>query len=130
MKSGESISTKYPEGCIYVLPLGEFPKDSSPDFDSLVEYAKVFFCYNVKKLPTAKIDFDGENVYWIQEEQDDHCSTKVNRKEELSSRYALLLLHIYFSDNRGTFGKTFYPREPTVRCFMVGKRNCHAPSVE
>ena len=55
------------------------------NLDSLVEYAKLFFCYNVKKLPTAKLEFDGENVYWIQEEYDDG-STKVIRKEKLSSR--------------------------------------------
>ena len=97
MKNGESLSTKYPQGCIYILPLGEFPTESSPDFDSLVEYAKVFFCYNVKKLPTAKLSFDEENVYWIQEEQDDHCSTKVIRKEELSSRYVLFLLHLFLT---------------------------------
>ena len=88
VKSGESLATKYPQGCIYVLPLGEFPEESSLDFDSLVEYAKLFFCYNVKKLPTAKLEFDGENVYWIQQEDDDG-STKVIRKEELSSRCLL-----------------------------------------
>ena len=88
VKNGESLSTKYPQGCIYVLPLGEFPEESSLDFDSLVEYAKLFFCYNVKKLPTAKLEFDRENVYWIQEEDED-SSIKVIRKEELSSRYFL-----------------------------------------
>ena len=104
MKSGESLATKYPQGCIYVLPFGEFPEESSLDFESLVEYAKLFFCYNVKKLPTAKLEFDGENVYWIQEEDDDG-STKVIRKEELSSRCLLFFVHSLIR-NRKKVGKS------------------------
>ena len=60
VKSGESLATKYPQGCIYVLPLGEFPEESSLDFDSLMEYAKLFFCYNVKKLQQLNLSLMGK----------------------------------------------------------------------
>lgn len=86
VKGGTNLTTKYPKGCIYVLPLGDFPPESSPDFDALVEYAKLFFCYNVKKLPTAKLEFHNEDVYWIQEEIQLDGSIQMVRKEHLSSR--------------------------------------------
>ena len=67
------------------LTLGDFSGESSPDFDLLVEYAQLFFCYEVKKLRTAKLQFDDGNVYWIQEGTNQDGSSNVIRKEHLSS---------------------------------------------
>jgi len=55
--SGKTLPQRYPQGAIYLLPLGEFNNDSSPDFQNLVEYSQIFFGIPVRTLPKAEIIF-------------------------------------------------------------------------
>jgi hypothetical protein len=68
---GHTLPEKYPDGKIYILPLGEFTCGSSPNFDILIEYAKAFFCLPVEVLPSVPLESDGgstsRSIYWVDE---------------------------------------------------------------
>ena len=53
--SEKTLPQRYPNGSIYLLPIGEFSSHSSPDFQNLVEYSQIFFGIPVKTLPIADI---------------------------------------------------------------------------
>ena len=53
--SEKTLQTRYPEGAIYLLPLGEFNNESSPDFQNLVQYTQIFFNMPVKALPKMEL---------------------------------------------------------------------------
>ena len=82
--SGATLPEKYPDGKIYILPLGDFDSDASPQFDVLIEYAELFFCLPVKKLPSVKLEETGRDTFWIDDNKDDtDCRVE---KLRLSSR--------------------------------------------
>ena len=82
---GTTLTEKYPNGAIYVLPLGSFDQEASPDFDALVEYAELFFCVPVKKLPTLDLKFEKQDIFIVEEEPEN--GSKHVRSERLKSRY-------------------------------------------
>ena len=50
---GKNVKGKYPDGVIYIQPLGEFcSDDSSPVIQELARYAECFFSIPVAVLPT------------------------------------------------------------------------------
>ena len=83
---GTNLPEKYPDGKIYILPLGDFDSDSSPQFDALIEYAtKLFFCLPVSKLPGVKLNHTEHDTFWVLE--DGSNTTGSARKLRLSSRF-------------------------------------------
>ncbi|XP_065178012.1 archaemetzincin-1-like [Sycon ciliatum] len=65
-KSGQNLAEKYPDGKIYLLPLGSFGDEiPSEQFDKLVEYTQAFFgSVPVVQLPGVALDVDKSAVYW------------------------------------------------------------------
>ena len=64
-KSGTNIVEKYPEGKIYLLPLGSFDDSQSCRFDDLVEYTQTFFgSIPVVQLNPVNLEFSGSRVHW------------------------------------------------------------------
>ncbi len=61
---GKTLQEKYPEGKIYLLPLGEFDGETTPQFTDLAEYSRLFFDVPVEILPQVKLDISSENVVW------------------------------------------------------------------
>ncbi len=76
------MQEKYPNGTIYVLPLGDFDEASSPSFEELVRYASIFLGCNVQKLAPVKLMIEDDEVYW----KDQSTASEPGRKEHLSSR--------------------------------------------
>lgn len=55
---GQTIADRYPEGSIYLLPLGEFDTTSSshqPRFSALVEYVSIFYGLSVKVMTGVQL---------------------------------------------------------------------------
>eukprot|EP00118_Oscarella_pearsei_P004824 m.21178 g.21178 ORF g.21178 m.21178 type:complete len:375 (+) comp28147_c0_seq5:181-1305(+) len=83
--SGKTITEMFPEGKIYLLPLGDFDKEPSPQFDLLTEYASKFFQIPVSSLPPVKLERDGNTYRW--KEDDGHsASSPPTKKRRCSSR--------------------------------------------
>ena len=94
---GSNLAEKYPNGVIYILQLGEFDR-RAPHFDALIEYAQLFYCLRVKKLPKVKLETKGEKLYWIHEEELDDGSiatieTLVRSRHDASSGNCQLRVH-------------------------------------
>ncbi|XP_062596034.1 archaemetzincin-2-like [Saccostrea cucullata] len=66
---GENILEKYPEGKIYLLPLGEFDSDHCVDFDQLREFSQMYLGIDVVSLPGVKLDIKDRSVSWIEDSQ-------------------------------------------------------------
>ncbi len=79
--AGTNLREKYPEGKIYVLPLGEFDSDCSPQLDALVEYARLFFCLPVEQLPAVKLEHTDSNTHWVTEDQGADNGNKGQQKK-------------------------------------------------
>ncbi|KAI6654588.1 Archaemetzincin-2-like isoform X1 [Oopsacas minuta] len=59
--TGATILAKYPQGKIYLVPLGNFPVGKSPDISSLMEFTNHFFCCPVKVMSTLHLEFTKNN---------------------------------------------------------------------
>lgn len=59
--TGATVLAKYPEGKIYLVPLGNFPAGKSPDIAALVEFTNRFFCCPVKVMETLHLEFIESN---------------------------------------------------------------------
>ena len=54
--TGDTVLSKFPEGKIYLVPLGNFPAGKSPDIASLVEFTNQFFCCPVKVMEPLHLE--------------------------------------------------------------------------
>ena len=83
VSSGTTLQAKYPDGAIYLVPLGDFNTESSPDFHSLVEYVKIFCDLPVKTLPKLNLINSGKgDIYWSDLETNAIFKVKSRRKNE------------------------------------------------
>ena len=62
--SGKTLGEKYPDGKIYLVPVGEFSTETSPHFEALEAYTKVFLGIPVQILPPVKLRFEDNQVFW------------------------------------------------------------------
>jgi archaemetzincin len=62
VKSGTNIRTKYPEGKIYILPLGDFNSERHPDIDNLVKYTSIFLQLPIELLAPANLDVKSNKI--------------------------------------------------------------------
>jgi archaemetzincin len=67
ISKGKTIVEKYPEGKIYLLPLGEFDSDHCVNFDHLREFSQIYLGIKVVSLPGVKLDIRDRSVSWIED---------------------------------------------------------------
>ena len=65
---GRNLPEKYPDGKIYILPLGEFQAKNSPDIGDLVQYASIFLSLPVEQLPAVKIEKRDGKLFWMKKD--------------------------------------------------------------
>lgn len=91
--SGKTIKQKYPDGKIYIIPVGDFDQKGTQFYSSLLEYTSKFLCLPVVSLPEVKIEIDEGKVFWIEEPETKpnpgRRTSKRTRKYQLTSRYNL-----------------------------------------
>lgn len=92
-KDGQTLRDKYPDGKVYILPLGQF---DHIDFDALIDYTRIFLQLPVKKLPSSELDVRDGKVYICPPKIDSLEKTGIKntpkrqvdkRKKLLSSRF-------------------------------------------
>lgn len=88
---GKTLQEKYPEGKIYLLPLGEFDGETTPHFTDLAEYTRVFYDVPVEILPRVKLDISDDNVVWEDtlDSKDLVRNPKATRSSSRTTRYRL-----------------------------------------
>lgn len=88
--SGKTIKDKYPDGKIYIVPVGNFGKDDGL-FSNLIEYTKIFLGLPVMVLPGIKLVEERDKVFWVEEPVEkppgDRRSSQRQRRHQLNSRY-------------------------------------------
>ena len=87
--NGKNLPEKYPQGKIYLQPLGEFDGKTTPNFADLVEYSQAFYSLPVEMLsPVSFSEEDGE-VFWVEEPgmRDLSCNYLGTRKSKRTTRY-------------------------------------------
>lgn len=90
---GATLPEKYPQGKIYLLPLGGFEPTTTPNFSDLAEYARLFFCLPVEVLPPLELKFEQGAVYcaesaaFVQKKAKTTKSRKSNRPYKLDARF-------------------------------------------
>lgn len=65
----DTLAKKYPDGKIYLLPLGGFHEAiHAPEFSHLADYAASFFELQVEVLPAVELRVDRvqEKVFWVE----------------------------------------------------------------
>jgi len=90
--AGNNLPEKYPEGCIYILPLtctinieGKAPQTIpvQPDYDTLVEYTQIFFGLEVRKLDSVRLEYRSGSIYWL----DERPTQSKTKWHKMKSRY-------------------------------------------
>jgi len=96
--NGKNICEKYPDGKIYLLPLGEFDGKHCVKFESLIEYAEKYLGIPDRQLPGVKLIMEGQQIFWEEDPKlkPDSClrTSKRSKKTELSTRYDAKTKHI------------------------------------
>lgn len=89
--SGKTLKEKYPNGKVYIVPVGEFDHRLTQFYSSLLEYTSKFLCLPVVSLPEVKIEMDEGKVFWIDEPGNKPVSgrrtSNRTKKCQLTSRF-------------------------------------------
>ena len=87
---GNTITDKYPDGKIYIVPVGEFGDENL--FASLVEYTKIFLGLPVVSLPNIKLVEEKSKLFWVEENVGSKPkkvrTSQRQKRHELNSRYS------------------------------------------
>eukprot|EP00918_Siedleckia_nematoides_P107133 GHVU01233588.1.p1 GENE.GHVU01233588.1~~GHVU01233588.1.p1 ORF type:complete len:383 (+),score=37.43 GHVU01233588.1:169-1317(+) len=65
---GSNMVEKYPNGKIYLLPIGDFGGADCPDFDELVKFTQIFYQIPVLKMPPVPLEITETAIYWVLED--------------------------------------------------------------
>lgn len=89
--SGETLMEKYPNGKIYLLPLGDFDGDTTPTFADLAEYSRLFYDLPVEVLPPVQLLVDRDQVSWVDtvEAKDLARNPRATRQSGRTTHYKL-----------------------------------------
>lgn len=90
---GNTILEKYPEGKIYLLPLGKFDSDHCVDFNHLQEFSQIYLGIDVVSMPGIKLDITNNAVSWIEDSLPDESA----RGQRTSSRIKKQTLNARFN---------------------------------
>lgn len=89
--SGRTIKDKYPEGKIYIVPVGDMEKGHSDLYSSLIEYTEIFLGLPVVSLPQIKLEIQKGKVFWLEEPAEQQSSrarsSRRRKRHELNTRY-------------------------------------------
>lgn len=100
ISSGTNLPSKYPNGVIYLLPMGDFTKCKvHPGFDELAAYTRTYIGLPVEILPSVDLEFDTKagTVYWtgcgkdysgtLLDEETDELKRNYVKRTKLNARY-------------------------------------------
>lgn len=100
VSSGENLPSKYPNGVIYLLPMGDFLKCKvHPKFDELAAYTRAYIGLPVEVLPPVDLEFDAKTsaVYWtgcndkdsgsLLDHESEQLRMSYNKRTKLNARY-------------------------------------------
>ncbi len=63
-KEGDTIKTRYPDGKVYLIPLGDFaPADGTPSVSALLEYTSLFWQLPCVLLEPVSLIIEGDTIY-------------------------------------------------------------------
>ncbi|XP_031572832.1 uncharacterized protein LOC116306849 isoform X2 [Actinia tenebrosa] len=88
---GKTIQEKYPDGKIFLQPLGEFDESFSPNIDELAKYADDFYNIPVVVLPKVRLELPKEKdgpAYWHGSGDKNDSKSELPTKRRKSSRIA------------------------------------------
>lgn len=95
---GDTLPEKYPNGKLYLLPLGQFEGGNcpAPSFSDLADYAECFFGQSVEILPAVQLSVDKTEgaVYWVEQKpscHDDETTSerRIKRRSDRTQRHRL-----------------------------------------
>lgn len=93
LPSGQTIKEKYPNGKVYIVPVGDFEgcEKSANFFSHLKEFTSIFLGLPVESLPKIDLQIEDGKVYWIDEPKNNRNLTRRasqrTRRNQLKSRY-------------------------------------------
>ncbi|KAL4227866.1 metallopeptidase [Mactra antiquata] len=98
VSSGKSIKDKYPNGKVYILPVGQFSAEDKKFFPSLIEYIQIYLGLPVGVLNEVKLDIEDGKVFWVEEPevkvQSKQRRSKRVKRHQLTSRFNLETEHL------------------------------------
>ncbi|XP_045215543.2 archaemetzincin-2-like [Mercenaria mercenaria] len=96
--SGQTIKDRYPDGKVYIVPIGDFGERDSELFSSLIEYTSIFLGLPVKSLPKIDLHVGEGKVLWIEEPNNktgtNRRSSQRTKHHQLTSRFNAETKHI------------------------------------
>ncbi|XP_033749960.1 archaemetzincin-2-like [Pecten maximus] len=91
VKNGKTILEKYPNGKIYLLPLGDFTGENCVKFKTLIDFAQMYLGIPVAALPGIALQEENHKIFWTENPEDRQAygerASARKRKFEINSRY-------------------------------------------
>ncbi|XP_069138068.1 archaemetzincin-2-like [Argopecten irradians] len=91
VSKGKTILEKYPDGKIYLLPVGDFSGENCVKFKSLRDFAQIYLGLPVVELPGIALEEENHKIFWTENPEDRPThgarSSSRKRKFEINSRY-------------------------------------------
>lgn len=107
VSTGTNLPSKYPNGVIYLLPMGDFKKCRvHPEFDELAAYTRAYIGLPVEILPPVNLEFDAKTgaVYWTGCGKDYSGSLLDEGSDQLRRNYSKTTkLNARFNKSTGTW---------------------------
>ncbi|KAL3866504.1 hypothetical protein ACJMK2_043797 [Sinanodonta woodiana] len=95
--SGKTLPQKYPDGKVYIVPLGEFQREDPKLFNHLIEYTSIFLCLPVVPLPVIQLHEENGDIFWIEQpavsEALQRRTSERTRKHKLTTSYDVKSKH-------------------------------------
>ena len=87
LPTGQTLPKKYPDGKIYIVPVGDFDQENCSFYESLLEYTKIFLGLPVVSLSKIKLQIDNGELYWVNETE--HMEDLGRRASQRVKRHRL-----------------------------------------
>ncbi|XP_021368636.1 uncharacterized protein LOC110460188 [Mizuhopecten yessoensis] len=91
VSDGKTILEKYPNGKIYLLPLGDFSGENCVNFKTLMDFAQMYLGIPVITLPGIALEEENSRIFWTENPEDRPThgkrSSSRRRKFEINSRF-------------------------------------------
>ena len=93
--SGKTILEKYPDGKIYLLPIGDFDQEHCVDFKDLTEFAQIYLGIPIVALPKVPLDLGNNGkITWTYDQLDKRTNSIRKMCHEVHTRYNSSTKHI------------------------------------